>query len=92
MTFKEKEQILTKPYYELKDVKALLDCKNTKGHEVMTKCRKMFGGSIKGNDRAITPESFWKSQGTTLIDELRKVSIAIYGIRDIDIQQPKRMA
>jgi len=80
MTFKRKEEILTKPSYQLKDVKELLECQNTKAHEVMRKCRNDFGGAIKGNDRVITAESFWKSQGTTLNDELRKVNIALYGL------------
>lgn len=80
MTFKRKEEILTKPVYCHSDVKELSEVGDTRAWEIMKECRANYGGALKNNDRGIKAESYWLWQGTTLAEELRKVGIALYGV------------
>lgn len=75
MTIEEKEYYLLKTNYTAKDVKALLECGSTWASKIMNDCRKKHNGAVLGRN-VITAKSFWLSQGTTIEEELRLLSIA----------------
>lgn len=79
MTFQEKESYLVKAKYDINDVRALLSCCKKKAWETMNLCREFYKGTIKSDAHSITAESFWQSQGTTLMNEIMKARAYLNG-------------
>lgn len=76
MTIEEKEYYLTKVNYSAKDVMAILGIHKTQATKVIKECKIKFGGAVLGRTNFIKAESFWKREGTTIEEELRKLGCA----------------
>lgn len=74
MEIKEMESYLLKPAYRNSDVQALAGVSKNWATRIMHKCREM-GGAIDGRPQHITAESYWRYQGTTLDEQLRRVRL-----------------
>ena len=76
MTIEEKEKYLLMASYSARDVMELKGVQQTRASVIMKECRDYYGGTIKYRPNAITAESFWKREGTTLEEQYRLLGIA----------------
>ena len=76
MTIEEKERYLLMTSYTAKQIMELTGLKRASATAIMNECKLKYGGAIKYRPNAITAESFWLREGTTLEKQYKLLGIA----------------
>lgn len=82
LTIEEKEKYLLMSSYSARDVMELTGVQKSRATKIMTECREKFNGSIKYRPNAITSESFWQREGTSMERQMYLLGIAKGNIKD----------
>ena len=76
LTLELKEKILLKPCIRLQDIMLLTGFGKSTCYNLMTECKKFYGGKAGLRTDAITPKSLCLALGTTIEEEMRLIGIA----------------